>query len=151
MKFTVIYSILLILGLNGTAIAADRVIAVAPGLWEYTHTLEIPGLVVPTSSPKTECISPEEARRKLSDLLDELSGDAGCSVSNLKSTVSTVNFDLSCSPKLESISLQSTGHLSFRYGRTSITGKAAGKVSIGGAEIKVNAQAKARRIGHCKK
>ena len=103
---------------------AERIITVEPGLWEYTHSLEIPGLLGPVATPKTECIAPEDAQRSLDDLFEELSDGTGCVVSNLKDTLNTVEFDLNCKPALESIVLQSTGHLVFRYGRTKITGLA---------------------------
>jgi hypothetical protein len=130
---------------------SERVITVEPGLWEYTHSLTIPGLLAPTTAPKTECITPENAQRSLSDLFSELSGDAGCTVSNLKDTLNTVKFDLACKPTIESVSLQSTGHLAFRYSRTKITGDATGMISINGAEMAVAGTGAAHRVGRCPK
>ncbi len=137
------------LSLSAGSLSADRIITVEPGLWEYTHTLEIPGLLDPISSPKTECISPDEAQQSLYDLLRELSDDAGCTVTNLKDNLNTVKFDLACSADFESMSLQANGHLAFRYGRTAITGSATGSISIGEAEMTVNASGAANRIGRC--
>lgn len=136
---------------NAPTAMAERIITVEPGLWEYTHSLEIPGLLGPVATPKTECIAPEDAQRSLDDLFEELSDGTGCAVSNLKDTLNTVEFDLNCKPALESIVLQSTGHLVFRYGRTKITGLATGAISINGAEMTVVASGSARRIGRCKK
>ncbi|MFD1158160.1 DUF3617 domain-containing protein [Roseovarius aestuarii] len=129
---------------------AERTISVKPGLWEYTHSLEIPGLVSPLEKPKTECINAEESERNLSDLLGKLSKDAGCTVTNLKSSLSTVNFDLVCTRDVASASLQSTGHLAFRYGREEITGTADGTISLNGVELPVQATGMARHIGRCK-
>lgn len=139
-----------LLGLISSPAVADRVISVEHGLWEYTHTLEIPGLLAPITTPKTECISPDDAQQSLSDLLGRLSGDAGCQVSNLKDNLSSVTFDLACNPNLASMSFRSNGQLAFRYGRTRITGNATGSISIGGVEMPVNASGEARRIGRCK-
>ncbi|MEP2503129.1 MAG: DUF3617 family protein [Paracoccaceae bacterium] len=133
------------------AAVAERVITVEPGLWEYTHSLMIPGLLQPSAGPKTECITPKDATRRLSDLLEELSSGGRCSVSNLKDTLSTVKFDLNCNSDIESVSLNSTGHLAFRYGRTKITGSATGLISVNGMEMNVAATGVAQRIGRCKK
>jgi hypothetical protein len=133
------------------SVAAERIITVETGLWEYTHSLMIPGLLTPSVTPKTECITPEEAKRSLSDLLGELSHDAGCTVTNLKDTLNTVKFDLSCKPRIESVSLNLNSHLSFKYGRSKITGNATGMISINGAEMSIAATGAAHRIGRCKK
>lgn len=133
-----------------TPAAAERVIIVEPGLWEYTHNLTIPGLLVPSASAKTECITPKEAKRSLPDLLGELSDGGGCTVTNLKDTLNTVKFDLSCKSSIESVSLNSVGQLAFRYGRTKITGSAAAMISINGVEMKVSGVGSAKRIGRCK-
>lgn len=138
------------LGLSAIASASERVIRVQPGLWEYRHSLSIPGLLEPPEKAMTECIKKEEATRNLSDLLGELSKDGGCSVTNLKDSLNTVKFDLVCEKTLASLSLQSSGHLAFRYGRTKITGVAQGTVSINGVETPVEASGSARRIGRCK-
>ena len=130
---------------------AERIIVVEPGLWEYTHSLALPGLLDPTAAPKTECITAKEATRSLPDLLEELSDDAGCTVTNLKDTLNTVKFDLNCSRKIESVSLSATGHLAFRYGRTKITGSTNGLISINGVELNVAATGIAQRVGRCKK
>ncbi len=140
----------LLIGLVSGPVAADRVISVEHGLWEYTHTLEIPGLLAPMTRPRTECISPDEAQQRLSELLRRLSGDAGCQVSNLKDDLSSVTFDLACNSTLSNMSLQSSGQLAFRYGRTRITGRAQGSVFVGGVEMPVNASGEARRVGRCK-
>lgn len=132
-----------------SAAAADRIISVEHGLWEYTHTLAIPGVLAPISTPKTECISPEEAQRSLSELLGKLSGGPGCVVNDLKADLSSVRFNLACTPDLDGLSLTSNGQLSFRYGRTSISGSATGTVSLAGVEMAVNATGKARRVGRC--
>ena len=138
--------------MNGAStVAAERVITVEPGLWEYTHSLAIPGLLQPLSGPKTECVTPEDALRRLDDLLEELSKGGGCSVSNLKDTLNTVKFDLECRRDIESISLNSVGHLAFRYGRTKITGSATGVISVNGVELNMAATGLAKRVGRCKK
>lgn len=139
-----------ILNLFAGPVTADRVILVEHGLWEYTHTLEIPGLLDPVAKPQTKCISPDEAQQNLSDLLGELSGEPGCQVSNLKDDLSSVTFDLACNPSLAGMTFQSNGRLAFRYGRTKITGTATGAISIGGVEMPVNASGVARRVGRCK-
>lgn len=149
MKIASIFFTALLLLLSANSAAADRTIQVEPGLWEYTHTLEIPGLLSPITRPKTECVSAGDARRNLSDLLGGLSGEAGCTISNLKDNLNTVKFDMTCSPNLGSKSLHTDGHLEFRYGRTAISGSATGVISIGGAEIAVNALGYAQRIGRC--
>lgn len=139
------------LAFHAHSASAERIITVEPGLWEYTHSLAIPGLLNPTGTPKTECISAEEATQSLSDLLGDLSDDAGCSVMNLKDTLNTVKFDLSCSRKFERVSLSATGHLAFRYGRTRITGRTTGLISLNGVEMNIVATGIAQRIGRCKK
>lgn len=139
-----------LLSLVSSPVAADRIISVEHGLWEYSHTLEIPGLLAPMTTPKTECISPDEAQQNLSELLGKLSGDSGCQVSNLKDNLSSVTFDLACNPNLANMALQSNGQLAFRYGRTRITGNAKGSISIGGVEMPINASGEARRVGRCK-
>ena len=138
-----------VLALCANTAAADRVITVEPGQWEYTHTLEIPGLLAPTTTPKSECISPSEAQRNLSDLMAELTADDRCSFSNLKSNLNAVSFDLGCDLDSDPVSLQSIGHLAFRYGRTNITGSASGMITIGGVDIAINATGRARRVGRC--
>jgi len=129
---------------------ADRVIRVEPGLWEYTHTLSIPGLLTPSAKPKTECIKPGDAKRQLSDLLGELSGEAGCTITNLKSSLNMVKFDLSCDRSIEAVSLKSSGHMAFKYGRAKITGSATGTISLNGAEMDIAATGAAHRVGRCK-
>ena len=130
---------------------AERIITVEPGLWEYTHSLVIPGLLAAPTTPKTECITPKEAKRSLSDLLGELSDDAGCTVTNLKDTLNKVEFDLSCKRSIGIVSLSSSGQLAFNYGRTKITCRAIGIISINGAELNVAATGDAHRVGKCKK
>ncbi|MBB5721584.1 hypothetical protein FHS72_001196 [Loktanella ponticola] len=149
MKIVNHYFTAVILLLSASQAAADRVIQVEAGLWEYTHSLEIPGLLAPMANPKTECISATEARRNLSDLLGELSRDAGCTVTNLKDNLNTVKFDLTCDPHLDRVTVGARGNLAFRYGRTAITGSATGVISVGGVEVDVNATAQARRVGRC--
>jgi hypothetical protein len=132
-----------------TAVQAERVIEVEPGLWEYSHTLRIPGLSEPMDQAQTECITPEKSKRNLSDLIGELSGGANCAVSNLKDTLNTVEFDLSCTPNLQGLTVTSNGHAEFKYGRTKIIGKASGMVSFNGAELPILANGSAYRIGKC--
>lgn len=129
--------------------AADRMISVEHGLWEYTHTLEIPGVLAPMTTPKSECVSPDEARRSLSEMLGQLSDGPGCVVSDLKDDLSSVSFILTCTPELDGVSLEARGQLTFRYGRTSIKGSATGLVSLAGVEMPINATGNARRVGRC--
>jgi uncharacterized protein DUF3617 len=131
---------------------AQRTIIVEPGLWEYSHTLSIPGLLDPSEQRQTRCISSKEARRDLSDLLDELaSGDANCTVSKLKDTLNTVKFDLACKPKVGAMEVTANGQAAFRYGRTRITGRTTGTVMLNGVAVPVNGTGQAKRIGMCKK
>jgi hypothetical protein len=132
-----------------TAAYAERIIEVEPGLWEYSHTLMIPGLSSPMDQAQTECITPEKSKRSLSDLIGELSGGANCAVSNLKDTLNTVEFDLSCTPDLQGMTVTSNGRAEFTYGRTNIIGKASGMVSFNGAELPILANGSAHRIGKC--
>lgn len=137
------------LSLFAQSASADRVIRVEPGVWEYSHTLTIPGLLAPISTPQTECITADDAERNLSDLLGQLSADAACNITNLKDNLNTVTFDLVCSRTLNGVALEAAGQMSFRYARTSITGSATGEVSIGGVATTINAQGQARKIGRC--
>lgn len=131
---------------------ADRIIQVEPGLWEYSHNLVIPGLPIPSGTKRTECISPKEARHSLSDLLGEFSGDAGCTVSNLKDTLNTVEFDLACRPEINGVKITSTGKAAFKYSRTKISGNVSGMMHINGGEpIFVVGDGTAHRIGLCPK
>lgn len=150
MKYLRCCCVMAVMVFNTNPAAAERVIIVEPGLWEYTHNLTIPGLLTPSASPETECITPKEAERNLTDILGELSDDGGCTVTNLKDTLNTVKFDLSCKSNIESVSLNATGQLSFRYGRTKISGTAAGVISVNGIEMNVSGIGNAKRIGRCK-
>jgi hypothetical protein len=138
-----------VLLLTTTSAQAERIIEVEPGLWEYSHTLTIPGLTAPMDQAQTECITPKEAKRSLSDLIGELSGGANCAISNLKDTLNTVEFDVSCTPDLQGITITSHGHAEFKYGRTNIIGKASGTMSLNGAELPILANGSAHRIGKC--
>ena len=116
--------------LTAPAAAADRVIQVEPGLWEYSHSLAIPGVLTPSDKQQTHCISPKDAKQNLSDLSDLLrklaTGEAKCTVTDLKDTLNTVKFDLVCRPELEGLKITSSGKAAFRYGRTNINGTVSG-------------------------
>jgi hypothetical protein len=133
------------------AIAAERIITVEPGLWEYSHNLTIPGLLAPFGQPQNECISPEEAQRKLSELLSELAmGDAKCTVSDLKDTLNTVKFNIACRPELEGLKITSSGKAAFKYSRTNISGNVSGMININDGEpIFVVGEGRAHRVGRC--
>ena len=132
---------------------AERIIQVEPGLWEYGYDLEIPGLPIPSGAPKTECISPKEAKQKLSGLLTKLAtGDAQCTVRDMKDTLNTLKFNVACHPEINGIKFSAIGKTAFRYGRTNITGNVSGMVVINqGDPIEVVGQGHARRIGKCPK
>ncbi len=132
---------------------AERIIQVEPGLWEYSYDLETPGLPIPSGAPKTECISPKEAKQKLSDLLAKLAtGDAQCTVRDMKDTLNTLKFNVACHPKINGIKFSSIGQAAFRYGRSNITGNVSGTVVINeGEPIEVVGKGHARRVGKCPK
>jgi hypothetical protein len=132
---------------------AERIIQVEPGLWEYSYDLVIPGLPIPSGAPKTECISPKEAKQKLSNLITKLAtGDAQCTVRDMKDTLNTLKFNVACHPEINGIKFSSIGKASFRYGRTNITGNVSGMVVINeGEPIEVVGQGHARRVGKCPK
>lgn len=138
-----------LLGFGTQAAATDRIVRFEPGLWEYTHTLEIPGLLSPTSTPKTECISADDATLNLAELLSELATNGKCEIDNVKDTLNTVELDLACKPEIGTTVVNAGGHVAFRYGRTKITGHATGKISAGASELFVDARGEARRIGRC--
>jgi uncharacterized protein DUF3617 len=131
--------------------AAGRIIQIEPGLWEYSHNLTIPGILAPSETAKTECISPEDAKLNLSDLLARLAaGDAKCTVTNLKDTLNTVKFDIACRPELESMKITSSGKAAFRYSRTKISGSVSGMMQINqGEDIFLYGEGTAHRIGRC--
>jgi hypothetical protein len=137
--------------LTAPAAAADRVIQVEPGLWEYSHSLAITGILTPPDKQQTHCISPKDAKQNLSDLLHKLAtGDAKCTVTDLKDTLNTVKFDLVCHPELEGLKITSSGKAAFRYSRTKISGTVFGMLQINqGEDIFLNGQGNARRIGRC--
>ncbi len=132
-------------------IAADRIIQVEPGLWEYSHNLTIPGILAPSETAKTECITPEDAKQNLSDLLVKLTaGDAKCTVTDLKDTLNTVKFDLACRPELESMKITSSGKAAFKYSRTKISGSVSGMMQINQSkDIFLYGEGSAQRIGRC--
>jgi hypothetical protein len=131
--------------------AADRIIQIEPGLWEYSHNLTIPGILTPSEAAKTECITPEDAKQNLSELLTKLAaGDAKCTVTDLKDTLNTVKFDLACRPELESMKITSSGKAAFRYSRTKISGSVSGTMQINqGEDIFLFGEGTAHRIGRC--
>jgi len=137
--------------LTAPAVAADRVIQVEPGLWEYSHSLAIPGILAPPDKQQTHCISPKDAKQNLSALIRKLAtGDAKCTVTDMKDTLNTVNFDLACRPELEGLNITSSGKAAFRYGRTNITGTVSGMMQINqGEPIFLNGEGNAHRIGRC--
>ena len=136
-------------GLSANAVVADRIIRIEPGLWEYTHTLEIPGLLAPTTTPKTECVTDDDAQRNLSDLLAELSTGGNCDINNLKDNLNTAKLDLTCKPEIGSMTISADGQVAVRYGRTKITASATGLISVGEMDMVVNASGEANRIGRC--
>ncbi len=137
--------------LAAPAHAEDRIIQVEPGIWEYSHSLAIPGILTPPENAQTECITPEDAKQSLSDLLSKLAtGDAKCTVTDLKDTLNTVKFDVACRPELEGLKITSSGKAAFKYSRTNITGTVSGMMQINqGKDIFLNGQGKAHRIGRC--
>ena len=149
-KRILFYAYLVLSGTCSSLAYAERIISVKPGLWEYTHNLDIPGLVTPLSKPRSECVSQKEAEQDLADLLGELSSSAGCEITNLKSSLNTVGFSLICKRDIANISLHSSGNMNFRYSREKITGIADGIVSLNGVSIPVQATAMAHHIGRCK-
>jgi len=137
--------------LTAPAAAADRIIQVEPGLWEYSHNLSIPGILAPPDKQQTHCIAPKDAKQNLSDLLRKLAtGDAKCTVTDMTDTLNTVKFNLACRPELEGLKITSSGKAAFRYGRISIDGTVSGMMQISkGEPIFLNAKGTARRIGRC--
>lgn len=135
------------------AAMAERIIQVEPGLWEYSYDLEIPGFPIPSGAPKTACISPKEAKQKLSSLLTKLAtGDAQCTVRDMKDTLNTLKFNVACHPEINGVKFSSIGKAAFRYGRTNITGNVSGTVVINeGEPTEVAGQGHARRVGKCPK
>lgn len=149
MKSVFFYLTLFSVGFGTTAVAQDRIIQVEPGLWQYTHTLAIPGLLSPMSEPKNECISAGEAKIKLSDLMSKMTKDGNCTFSNLKSNLNTIKFDLSCSVEVGGTAMRAVGDIVFKYGRTKIKGTAKGTVSFGENGAIIDASAEAARVGRC--
>jgi len=149
-KPIILTALTLLLPMSATA---ERIIQVEPGLWEYSYDLEIPGLPIPSGDPKIECISPKEAKQKLSDLLVKLTtGDTQCTVTDMKDTLNTLKFNVACRPEINGIKFSSSGKAAFRYGRTNITGDVSGVVHINeGEPIYVVGQGKAHRLGKCPK
>lgn len=144
--FLSIYTVLITSPAN-----ADRIIQVEPGLWKYTHSLTIPGILTAPDKAQTHCISPKDAKQNLSELLRKLAtGGAKCTVSDLKDTLNTVKFDLACRPDIEGLKITSSGKASFRYGRTKISGTVSGMMQINqGEPIFLNGTGTAQRIGRC--
>lgn len=136
-------------GVSAHGVAADRIIRVEPGLWEYTHSLEIPNVLAPITTPKTECITADEAQRNLSDLLSELTTGGNCAVSNLKDNLNTIKLELSCTPDVSGLDIKAGGEVEIRYGRTKITGSASGLISVGDTDMSFDAMGEATRIGRC--
>lgn len=133
------------------AFAQGTVFEVDPGLWRFEESFSIPGMRVEERETITECLSSEQARRSLAQIVDEMTGgsDSDCSVSNISVLPGKVSLDITCDTNADGLRMQSVGHMAYEYDRISYTGGATGEISVQGQKLSYTGHVKANRVGVC--
>jgi hypothetical protein len=131
--------------------AQDTVFEVDHGLWRFTNTFTIPGMRVNNNDTITQCLTPQQSQRSLSEITGEMTGgeDSDCSISNISDLPGKISLDIACTSNAGGLQMRSTGRMAYEYDRTSYSGGATGEITVQGRTMPYSGQAEAVRIGDC--
>ena len=118
-------------------------IAVEPGMWEMTTTLNMPMMPAPQTTTVSECI--EEAEFNLDDMsTEEL--DPNCSMTSEQVDDSTAKWAMDCP-----VEGGGTSHMEWRItsGGTTIEGDGTLSVSVMGQEMEMTTTFTGKHTGAC--
>ena len=123
--------------------AAAQTITFTPGLYEYSAILNVFGQTM-SEDTSEYCIVEGDNSRTLEALVDDLSGNAQCTLSNVSLTDTTGQADFVCQP--ESLGLEVLGRMNAEYSAEHLDINLNGTI---GGFAPANVIATARRNGAC--
>jgi hypothetical protein len=109
-------------------------VEIDPGLYQYNHVVKIGPQVLHTDDYQY-CIFEDNNSRTLSELLDSLSGEGECTVSNVSFGGGKGSADVSCDNT--ELGFPVTGTLTANYTRTQYDVTAVAQSPMGGPQITV--------------
>lgn len=116
-------------------------VAVNPGRWEMSMTMNMPMMPAPQVRTETECV--EETELNPEDF--QMEGDSPCAVGDIDVDGDTVRWTLQCPSEMGSMS----GEWSFTSSGDSMHGEGSMTADMGGQKMELTMSWEGRRVGDC--
>lgn len=147
MKRTMVWVAALTLGVTAAGVSAAWAedIEIEPGQWIYSIAVgqgEAPLNVVDEDS---ECVTPEESKQSLSELLAE--GEDSCTYSNIQQAGGRITGEMYC--KSSDSPMETKGNFTVVYDRTSVEITGESTISMAGNSSLVRFKNVGKHIGPC--
>ena len=123
--------------------AQDTVIEIDNGLYAFSSGLTVNGQNM-LQKDYEYCLTDKHTKRSLSELVNELSGDGECDVTNIQVGMGRGSADVSCF--IEEFGAKATGVVEADYSRTHYNVNTVSRV---GGAIDMRTNVKARLVGDC--
>lgn len=131
----------LFLGMAAPAAVSAKGVAVTPGLWEMSMSMNMPMMPVPQERSYTECVQETE----IDPEKFQMDQETPCDVNDMVVDGKTISWSLSCPGPMGT----TEGQWSFTSEGDSMHGNGAMTAEMGGQNMEFTMSWKGKRIGDC--